>query len=73
MAEKVVVPPRMFACLDAKGESYVVEVDLPGVKKKDIGMSMHEDIIHVLAEREDLAFSYVLPFFLRPKLKFRDA
>ncbi len=56
MAEKVVVPPHMFACLDAKGENYVVEAELPGVKKKDIDLSMHEDIIHVLAEREDLAF-----------------
>lgn len=56
MAEKVVVPPHMFACLDAKGENYVVEAELPGVKKNNIDLSMHEDIIHVLAEREDLAF-----------------
>ena len=62
MAEKVLVPPHMFACLDAKGENYVVEVDLPGVKKKDIDLSMHEDIIHVLAEREDLAFHGHLHF-----------
>ena len=62
MAEKVVVPPHMFACLDAKGENYVVEVDLPGVKKKDIDLSMHEDIIHILAEREDLAFHGHLHF-----------
>ena len=56
MAEKVVVPPHMFACLDAKGENYVVEAELPGVKKNNIDLSMHEDIIHILAEREDLAF-----------------
>ena len=62
MAEKVVVPPHMFACLDAEGENYVVEVDLPGVKKKDIDLSMHEDIIHVIAEREDLAFHGHLHF-----------
>jgi len=52
----------MFACLDAEGENYVVEVDLPGVKKKDIDLSMHEDIIHVIAEREDLAFHGHLHF-----------
>ena len=62
MAEKVVVPPHMFACLDAEGENYVVEVDLPGVKKKDIDLRMHEDIIHILAEREDLAFHGHLHF-----------
>ena len=52
----------MFACLDAKAENYVVEVDLPGVKKKDIDLSMHENVIHVLAEREDLAFHGHLHF-----------
>ena len=62
MAEKVLVPPHMFACLDAEGENYIVEVDLPGVKKKDIDLSMHEDIMHVLAEREDLAFHGHLHF-----------
>jgi HSP20 family protein len=62
LSEKVVVPPHMFACLDAEGENYVVEVDLPGVKKKDIDLSMHEDIIHVIAEREDLAFHGHLHF-----------
>lgn len=56
------VPPDMFACLDANGENYIVEVDLPGVGKKDIDLSMHEDIIHVLAEREDLAFHGHLHF-----------
>ena len=65
MAEKVVVPPRMFACLDAKGENYVIEVDLPGVEKKDINLSMHEGIIHILAEREDLAFHGHLHFPIR--------
>ncbi len=62
MSEKVVVPPHMFACLDAEGENYVVEAELPGVKKNDIDLSMHEDIIHVLAEREDLAFHGHLHF-----------
>lgn len=62
MNEKVVMPPHMFACLDAKGENYIVEVDLPGVNKKDIDLSMHEDIIHVLAERDDLAFHGHLHF-----------
>lgn len=62
MSEKVVMPPHMFACLDAKGENYIVEVDLPGVKKKDINLTMHEDIIHVLGEREDIEFHGHLHF-----------
>jgi len=62
LAEKVLVPPHMFACLDAEGENYIVEVDLPGVNKEHIDLRMHEDIIHVLAERENLAFHGHLHF-----------
>lgn len=62
MSEKVVVPPHMFACLDAKGENYVVEVELPGVEKEDIDLKMHEGIIHVIACREDLEFHGHLHF-----------
>ena len=39
MAEKTILPPHMFACLDASGE-YLVEVELPGVKKKDIDLAL---------------------------------
>ncbi len=65
MSEKVVVPPHLFACLDAKGENYVVEVELPGVKKKNVDLTMHEDVIHVLAERDDIAFHGHLHFPLK--------
>lgn len=73
MSEKVVVPPHMFACLDAKGANYIVEVELPGVKKKDIDLSMHEDITHILAEREDLAFHGHLHFPLKVNPKKANA
>jgi len=62
MAEKVVLPPQMFACLDANGENYEVEIELPEVKKKDIDLSMHDDLIHLHAERKDLAFHGHLHF-----------
>ena len=73
MAEKVVVPPHMFACLDAKGENYVVEAELPGVKKNNIDLSMHEDIIHILAEREDLAFHGHIHFPIKVNPKKAEA
>ncbi len=63
----------MFACLDAKGANYIVEVELPGVKKKDIDLSMHEDITHILAEREDLAFHGHLHFPLKVNPKKANA
>ena len=67
----------MFACHDAKGENYIVEVELPGVNKEHIDLSMHDDIIHFLAEREDLAFHEHLPFPIkgnpkRAKAKFSN-
>ncbi len=65
LSEKAVLPPEMFACLDAKGENYIVEIELPGVKKKDIDLRMHENVIHVLAERKDLTFHGHLHFPLK--------
>ncbi len=55
----------MFACLDVEGENYTIEVELPGVKKNDVNLSMHDDVIHVLAEREDLTFHGHLHFPIR--------
>ncbi len=52
-AEKVAVPAEMFACLDDKGENYLVDIELPGVEKKSIALSMHEDLVLVRAERPD--------------------
>jgi len=65
LVEKVVLPPQMFACLDASSENYLVEVELPGVKKKDIDLSMHDDLIHIHAEREDLTLHGHLHFPLK--------
>lgn len=62
MPEKVVVPPHMFACLDDAGENYEIEVELPGVKKQNIEVSMHDDLFHIHAERKDTAFHGHLHF-----------
>ncbi len=50
--EKVAVPAEMFACLDDKGKNYLIEIELPGVEKKDIELTMQEDLVSVKAERE---------------------
>jgi len=50
----------MFACLNAKGGNYIVEVELLALNKELIDLSMHNDIIHVFTEGEDLA-SHGLP------------
>jgi len=71
--EKVTIPAEMFACLDAKGENYLVEVELPGVNKKNIELSMQEDLIQVKAERKDLAFLGHLHFPLKVNPKKAEA
>jgi HSP20 family molecular chaperone IbpA len=60
--EKVIVPPHMFACLDDEGENYTVEVELPDVKKRDIGLIMDEGVVYVVAERDDLQYHGHLHF-----------
>ncbi len=50
--EKVAVPAEMFACLDDKGENYLIEIELPGVEKKDVELTMEEDLVSVKAERD---------------------
>jgi HSP20 family molecular chaperone IbpA len=59
---KTEIPPVIFSCLDAEGEKYDVDIELPGVEKKDINLHMNEDILHIIAEREDLTFHSHLHF-----------
>ncbi len=63
--EKVAIPPEMFACLDDTGENYLLEVELPGVSKKDVELSMHDDLVHVKADRADVVFLGHLHFPLK--------
>jgi HSP20 family molecular chaperone IbpA len=66
--EKLVVPPKMSACLNDKGESYTVKVELPGVYKEDISLTMDKDIIHVVANRDDFQYHghLHLPYEVQP-------
>ena len=67
--EKIVVPPHIFACLDDEGENYAVEVELPGVNKEDISLTIDEDVIHVVADRDDFQYHGHLhfPYKVKPK------
>jgi len=71
--EKVTVPAQMFACLDDTGENYLVEVELPGVSKKNIELNMHEDLVMVKAERKDLTYLGHLHFPLKVNPKKAEA
>jgi len=71
--EKVAVPAEMFACLDDKGENYIVEIELPGVEKKNIELTMHEDMVTVRAERQDITLLGHLHFPLKVNPKKAEA
>ena len=71
--EKATIPVQMFACLDDKGANYLVDIELPGVNKKDIELSMHEDLILVRAERPDQTYMGHLHFPLKINPKRAEA
>lgn len=56
MAEKTRISPAICAMPDEEHENLHLEVELPGVEKKDITLSMHEDSFFIQAGRGDLEF-----------------
>jgi HSP20 family protein len=71
--EKGTIPAEMFACLDEKGENYIVQIELPGVEKRNIELSMHDDLVSVKAERKDIMFLGHLHFPLKVNPKKAEA
>jgi len=51
--EKVVVSPAVCAYHDEKDENLIIEVELPGVKKKDVKLNMTDEGFCVTGERTD--------------------
>jgi HSP20 family molecular chaperone IbpA len=72
-AAKFVVPVVMTACLDDKGENYLVEIEIPGASKESIDLKMLDDIVQVKAERKDSLYLGHLHFPLRVDPKKADA
>jgi len=71
--ERITIPAEMFACLDDKGENYLLEIELPGVDKKNIDLGMHEDFVSVRAERKGAMLVGHLHFPLRVNPKKAEA
>jgi HSP20 family protein len=67
----VTVPAEMFAWLDEKGENYFVQIELPGAEKKDIALTMHEDVVSVRADSRPYNATFIgnlyLPLKVDPK------
>ena len=74
---KTLIIPDASICHDDKDEGYVIEVELPGVTKKDIGLYMYSFGFCARGERADIRYEvcYSLGHEIRPeetKAKFAN-
>jgi len=60
--EKTKVPPDICAYVDDNHSKVTLEISLPGVKKKEINIKMHEDSFNLSAPREDFVYVSALSF-----------
>jgi len=77
MEEKIKVSPDVLAYVDEEHTKLNLEFALPGVKKKDIQLKMHEDSFNLIAHRENYEYVSAKTFCcpVRPddaKAKYED-
>jgi HSP20 family molecular chaperone IbpA len=60
--EKTVVIPTVCAYHDEKDENLIIEVELPGVKKKDVKLNMTDEGFCVTGERADFIYQVCYRF-----------
>jgi HSP20 family molecular chaperone IbpA len=64
-------PPNVIVCHDEKGEGYVIDIELPGVKKENIELSFGKNGFCVTGKREDV--TYTGCYYLLHEVKVEEA
>ncbi len=54
--EKIKMSPDVCSYVDEEHVRLNLEISIPGVKKEDINLRMHEDSFNLTAPREDLEY-----------------
>jgi len=60
--EKINIAPQIHLYTDSTHSKLIIEITLPGVKKEDIKLKMHDDSFFLFAPREDFNYAITAPF-----------
>lgn len=60
--ERIKTNPEVCAYVDDEHTVFNIEITIPGVKKEDIVVKMHEDSFYLSAPREDIEYVSALAF-----------
>ena len=71
--QKRTVAPCVASCVDDEHTRIFLEVEIPGVNKEDIRLTMHEDSFYLTAHREDGYLDYATSYALCCPVKAEQA
>lgn len=61
-AERIRVAPEVCSYVDEEHSELNIEISLPGVRKEDIDLKMHDDSMALTAPRQDIEFVTTIAF-----------
>lgn len=67
------VAPCVASCMDDGYTTFFLEVELPGVRKEAIKLTIHEDSLYLTAPREDGYIEYATTYAFCCPVKAKEA